>query len=70
MSDAAIHYDVIVKSREKPITEVPGVLVCCAVCGDTPTQPTLWIIFKINGHIHAQCSLCDETYCQAGEQCL
>jgi hypothetical protein len=30
---------------------------------------TVWCVFKVDGHIHLQCTLCDVTYCMREEPC-
>ena len=67
---AAITFDVVVMARDRVVGEErPAKVFCCSECGDQPPDPTLWILYTVNGHLHLQCVRCEETYCQDAEGC-
>lgn len=41
----------------------------CACVSPSDSIDPLWLIFKIDNHIHLQCPVCGVTYCQAESPC-
>jgi hypothetical protein len=57
-------FNVTVVAREGDPEQVPARLACCSKCLGNPADPTTWIVYTVKGHIHLQCTRCDNTYCQ------
>lgn len=56
-------YPVMVLSRVDD-SEIRADLICCPTCPSSPVNPTPFILYQVKpGHLHAQCVICDETYC-------